>query len=184
MTRPAREDAGFTLIELLLVSAIVGIVVPAIAGVMLIFFRTAFVASTRTDRAHDAGLLASYLQPDLASTRSDPVLNGAGCSSAATISWARQDYVPNGNGTAHAYVAAYAVSAATGSDGPYALRRTYSVDGVAQSTVLIAHNLGTACGAVFSLSNHVLTADVTQSDSSGNAETSVLHFAAAAVGRS
>ena len=184
MTRSATDDGGFTLIELLLVSGIVGVVVPAIAGVMMIFFRTAFVASTRTDRAHDAGLLASYLQPDLASTRADPVLSGAGCSSAATITWARQDYVPNGNGTAHTFVAAYVVSAAAGSDGPYALRRTYSADGVPQSTVVVAHNLDTACGAIFSVTSHVMTVDVTQSDSSGNAETSVLHFAAAVGGRS
>jgi prepilin-type N-terminal cleavage/methylation domain-containing protein len=181
-----REDpeGGFTLIELLLVTAIVGVVVPAIAGVLLVFFRTAYVASVRTDRAHDANLLGSYLPADLASTRTAPTLSGPGCNNSMQLSWSQQNYVPNGDGTADNYVATYAVAPSTGPDGPYVLRRTAALNGGTPTVLVMAHNLDSACSAVFSSSGNVVTVAVTQFDNSGNAETSTVHFSGGTGGRS
>jgi prepilin-type N-terminal cleavage/methylation domain-containing protein len=179
-----REDEGFTLVELLLVVAIMGVVMPAVVGVLLIFFRTAFVASVRTDRAFDANLLAAYLQPDLASTRSAPALSGVGCNSSMVLSWSQQNYLPNGPGTANSFVATYSVVAAASGDGPYLLRRVLQVDGVTTMTNTISHNLDTVCSAVFSSFGTSVVATVTQSDSSGQPTSSVLHFAGSSVGRS
>ncbi len=177
-------DDGFTLIELLLVTAIVALVIPAIAGVMIVFFRTAFVASVRTDRAHDFNLLSAYLQPDLASTRTTPALSGSGCNSAMKLSWTDQAYVPNGNGTTHTYDALYAAVGASGNDGPFALKRTLTVDGVAGPPLTLAHNLAAACSAVFAVSGAQATVAITQSDSSKNAEPLVLQFSGTIGGRS
>lgn len=182
-SRAGDSDSGFTLIELLLVTAIVGLVVPALAGVLLVYLRTAFVASTRSDRAHDSNLLASYLQPDLASIRIPPSLSGTSCMNTAVFTWSEQAYVPNGNGTTHTYVATYAVSAAAGADAPFSLRRTLTVDGTSAGSVPIAHNLDTSCGASFSVNGSKFTATVIQSDASGNAEPSTLKFTGSTGGR-
>lgn len=186
-----QPDDGFTLIELLLVTAIVVVVIPSVTAVLLVYFRTSFVASTRTDRAHDANLLGAYLQPDLASLKPDPtarrasaVASGASCLNSLQLSWWQRNYIPNGSGNEDAYVATYQVAAATGADAPFALQRALTLNGTAVSTVVLQHNLNAACDAVFVVSGSAVTATITQSDSSGNAEPSVLHFSGSTGGRS
>lgn len=179
-----RDDDGFTLIELLLVTAIVAVVLPAIAGVMLIFFRTAFVASVRTDRAHDFNLLSAYLQPDLASTRSGPTLSGSGCNSSMELTWTEQAYVPNGNGVTHTYDVVYAAVAASGNDGPFAIKRTQTIDGVVGNPLTVGHNLDAACSVVFSVSGSQTIVSIAQPDSSKNAEPLTYHFSGTIGGRS
>lgn len=183
MTDP-EDDNGFTLIELLLVTAIVGLVIPAIAGVMVVFFRTSYVASVRTDRAHDFNLVSAYLQPDLASTRNAPTLSGSGCTSMMDLSWTQQDYVPNGNGTTHSYHAVYAAVSASGADGPFALQRTLIVDGVPGKALVLGHNLDAACSAVFAVTGSQATLSMTEPDSSKQAEPSVLRASGNIGGRS
>lgn len=178
------HDEGFTLIELLLAVAIAGVLIPAAALALMVFFETSYSASVRADRSHDDNLLASWLQPDLASTQSTPVLSG-GCSNTLTLSWNQQDYVPNGNGTTQAFVTTYAVVAASGNDGPFVLQRSQTLNGSPSgANVIVAHNLDGACKASFSLSGQQVTATVTQPDNSGRAEASVVHVSGATAVRS
>ncbi|MCW2543668.1 MAG: hypothetical protein JWM40_1220 [Frankiales bacterium] len=178
------EEDGFTLVELLLVVAIMGVIVPALAGIVLVYYRTAFAASVQTDRAFDANLLSAYLQPDLASTRTSPVLSGSGCANTMAVSWAQQNYLPNGNGATDAYVATYTVSPSATGDGPFVLTRTLVVNGVPSGVVRLSHYLDTSCSAVFSTVGTSVVAAVTQSDGSGQLASSVLRFTGSSGGRS
>lgn len=59
----ARDD-GFTLIELVMTIAIVAMIVTALAGVIIVYLRTATSAQTRMNESHDVQLAAAYFQQD------------------------------------------------------------------------------------------------------------------------
>jgi hypothetical protein len=154
--RLPRGDDGFTLPDVLMALAITAILVPALAGGIIVFYRAAFAASARGDQAHDANLVASYLQPDLASAET-AAATGTSCpgggSSGITLSWSQPSALPNGAPPVYAhFTAAYSAVAVATTDGPYILRRTYTAGGGSSSQV-IAHNLTDACAAIFDLSH-------------------------------
>jgi prepilin-type N-terminal cleavage/methylation domain-containing protein len=172
MTRRRTDDGGFTLIELLLVIGIMGVVIPAIAGAMLIYFRTAFSASVRTDRAHDANLSAAYWQPDLASATQASAAGA--CSNVLTLSWTQPHPLPNGDaGTPDVFAVTYAMA---GSGNDFSLTRTLALNGVGQPSQVVVHAIAAACDTTFAVSGPQVTATVVQADASGSAEQSTLRL--------
>lgn len=61
------DDAGFTLVELVVTVAILGIVVTALAGVVLSYLRTTVDTNARLTESHDVQFAAAYWQRDVAS---------------------------------------------------------------------------------------------------------------------
>lgn len=179
------QDSGFTLVELLITVAIVGVIVPALGSVMLVFFQTADVASVRTDRAHDANLFSTYLQPDLASASSVTVAGS--CSNSLTLDWSEAHPLPNGSSSpATTYSAAYTVEAVAGSAGPFVLRRTQQTDGSPVGTQVVMHNLENACDVTFARSGTpaLVTVLATPGDASDRAESAPLKLSGVVGGRS
>jgi prepilin-type N-terminal cleavage/methylation domain-containing protein len=173
MTNRPTDDRGFTLVELLLVIAIMGVVIPAIAGAMLIYFRTAFSASVRTDRAHDANLSSAYWQPDLASATQATAV-GAPCGNVLNLSWTQPHPLPNGDaGTPDAFAVTYAM---TGSGNDFSLTRTLALNGVGQPSQVVIHGIAAACDTTFVVNGTLVTATVVQADASGSAEPSTLRL--------
>jgi prepilin-type N-terminal cleavage/methylation domain-containing protein len=169
-----REDDGFTLVELLMVVAIMGVVIPAFAFVMIVYFRSAFAASVRTDRANDANTASAYLQPDFASSKTATV--GGACQNTLTMTWTQDNPLPNGDdGTPDDYSVVYVVQP-TAVDGPYKLLRTLTVNHSSAGSQTVLHGLASSCDVTFTRSAGHLTVAVSQADPSGTAEVSTLRM--------
>ena len=64
-----RSEAGVTLIELLVAVVISGIIVSAIAGSIIVGFKTTDKTTTRLAESHDTQLVANYFPSDVSSAR-------------------------------------------------------------------------------------------------------------------
>lgn len=67
MLKRSQSDEGFTLIELVMTVAIVGIIVVALAGVVLQYLRTSTETSTRLNESTDQQFISAYWQQDVSS---------------------------------------------------------------------------------------------------------------------
>jgi prepilin-type N-terminal cleavage/methylation domain-containing protein len=173
MRRPAARSDGFTLVELLVVMAIGSLVVPAIAMALVVYSRTAFVASTRADRAHASQSLAATLQADLASATEDPTANRQPCDP-LTLQWMQPNPQVNGvAGTPTTYLTTYTTVAKSGSDGPFVLQRTLTVTGASPVTTTVAYNLPSACAATFSRVGDSMTATISFSSTGDGVESTI-----------
>jgi prepilin-type N-terminal cleavage/methylation domain-containing protein len=61
------DDGGFTLIELVITISIVGIIVVALAGVVLQYFKVSTTTQTRLDESTDQQFVSAYWQQDVSS---------------------------------------------------------------------------------------------------------------------
>jgi len=62
-----RDDRGVTLIELVMTVSIIGVVVVALTGVMLAYFRNTADTQARLTESHDVQFAAAYWQRDVSS---------------------------------------------------------------------------------------------------------------------
>lgn len=67
MLSPERREDGFTLVELVMTVAIVGIIVVALAGVVLQYLATSTQTSTRLNESTDQQFISAYWQQDVSS---------------------------------------------------------------------------------------------------------------------
>jgi prepilin-type N-terminal cleavage/methylation domain-containing protein len=65
--RRRRDEDGFTLVELVVTVAILGIIVSALAGVVLAYLRTTVDSQARMTESHDVQFVSAYWQRDVAS---------------------------------------------------------------------------------------------------------------------
>lgn len=79
--RMMRRENGVTLIELLIAIAILGVLISALAGSIIVGLRTTDDTQRRMSESHDAQFLTTYLVPDVQSaeaiTTSTPACGGS-----------------------------------------------------------------------------------------------------------
>src|SRR4026209_1062589 len=77
-------DDGFTLVELMVGMVITVIIFGAIAGAMIVSFRTTDVTQQRMSESHDAQISSAYLANDVQSAAAVQLGSGGDCSGAPT----------------------------------------------------------------------------------------------------
>jgi prepilin-type N-terminal cleavage/methylation domain-containing protein len=156
--RARSDEGGFTLIELLVASVVIGILFSAIGGAIMLWFGTSQATTNRLALSHDSQLVSAYLIPDLTNGPSTLTTQSAGalCPSSfseLTLTW-------NDAATGTPYKTDYTV--APTSSGAV-MSRTVTVNGVAQPSVTVVHNLKSTCGAVLTTSGSARTLTLTTS---------------------
>lgn len=86
-------DNGFTLVELVLTVAIIGIIVPALVGVVFEYLRTGNETSTRLNESTDQQFVSAYWQQDVSSLGGH-TLSGSTVTSDPSA-WTASDTVPS-----------------------------------------------------------------------------------------
>lgn len=165
-----RRDQGFTLVELLISISILTIILGSISTSLIVFLKTGAETSRRDDHSAGAGLLASYLDRDLASAESSSGVGPSACSGVTgtvrlILRWVEFDATPAFPTpvVGAAYESAYAVDndpapGLVGSGQRTRLRRFACEVGGPTTTTLLVDNLGPA-GNDFSASTTGTCAD-------------------------
>lgn len=151
-----RKDQGFTLIELLISISILTIIVGSISTSLIVFLKTGAETSRRDDHSAGAGLLASYLDRDLASAESTSGIGPSACSGVTgtvrlVLRWVEFTATPAlpTPAVGATFESAYAVDndpepGLVGSGTRTRLRRFACEVGGPTTTTLLIGNLGTA----------------------------------------
>lgn len=174
--RAGNEPSGFSLVELLIVMAILSVVLVGLGGVLIAGVRNQAGVAERMNYSHNANLLATYLNADLASADVAPMVESAPCSSESQklqLRWSETQPDPNGNtsGRSSTFTATYSVanvSAVTGSP-DLVLQRTFTTSGLAGSstnTTIVVHGLSVERDVCTSLVAGVLDVKVAQGGTS------------------
>lgn len=138
MTR--RGDAGFTLVELLVTVAILGIVVPVLAGVFFNGTRLASATSATLTASHNRQMLASVFTTDVQDAASNDTAAGctvAGDTVVTHLSW--NDVSPSGATSPRDVT--YVLATVAGDQ--QLIRRECSAGG-APSSVVVGHGVTAA----------------------------------------
>ena len=156
MTNAGRDD-GFTLIELLIGIVMTGIILSSLTASFLVFYANGSYVSGRDDHSAGAEILASYLDADLASANSAPVIgSGTGCSTARTLftlSWSEYqkgslaDSEPVAGTGSDTYKVVYQILPDTDYTARCAIKRLYynpSTAATPSKTNVVARNIGSA----------------------------------------
>ncbi|KRC56960.1 MULTISPECIES: type II secretion system protein J [unclassified Nocardioides] len=173
------EDGGFTLPEVVIVIAIMSVILVALTGVLISYFRTTVDAESRMTESNDVQFAAAYWQRDVASigvrsayntaTKTFPLAQSVnvspGCTlptgtTLVTLAWTEytSDVSTNvGEIVTVSYVA-------TGASAPYELVRVRCTGTTVDSKVEVAHNLSMV---------QVATCDVACSGTGNNVPTVV-----------
>lgn len=160
-TSGRRDDAGFTLIELVVTVAILGIVVTALAGVVLSYLRTTVDTNARLTESHDVQFAAAYWQRDVASigvrsttydpdetVHSYPLLSSVGLAPAcslpagtpvATLAWTQ--YAVTDPDHPATVTVSYVADQAQPPGGTWTLTRVRCTGAQVDNTVKVADNL-------------------------------------------
>ena len=174
MNNSARRDSdtGFTLVELLVVMSILSLVLVALGGVVIASVRSQAGVSDRMNYSHNANLLDTYLNADLASSNTAPTVEASACSSASVklqLAWSETQPLPNGStsGRTSNFAVAYGIVDLSASAGisVWVLQRTYTTSGLvgARSTVSnLVHDLSGPTGGCVDLVAGVLRFRVSQ----------------------
>ncbi|GEB12878.1 prepilin-type N-terminal cleavage/methylation domain-containing protein [Pimelobacter simplex] len=153
--RSAAGDGGFTLIELVITVAIMGIIVTALTGVVISYFKTTVDTQARMTESQDVQFAAAYWQRDVASigvraydapSKSFPLQQSVNVSPSCTlpsgttvVTLAWSEYVsPDSTVTPPKITVSY-VARAVG--GAYELVRIRCSGSAVDSTVRVAHSL-------------------------------------------
>lgn len=109
------RDAGFTLVELLVAVTLLGLVLPAVAGVLFVAIRTAAASKVRLDESGDLVRAATYFGDDVQGAQG--VTTGGtprcGTDGAAVVEFAGQDFTDDSTLTVTTTVVTYAVRTVT-----------------------------------------------------------------------
>ena len=128
-----REERGFTLVEILISMAILGILITAVGGALIVSLRTTEATKARLSQSHDVQIASAYVANDVQSASSVDVPGSTSNCSAAFTTLVTFTY-----GTAGHPTAVYECGTAT--NGETQIRRTFN-NGTA---IVIAHFAGTS----------------------------------------
>ncbi|MFC7502841.1 type II secretion system protein J [Nocardioides sp. GCM10030258] len=181
-----RADSGFTLIELLITVAIMGVIISALAGVVISYFRNIADTQSRLTESQDVQFAATYWQRDVASmgvriydetTKTFPLQDSINTTPACalpagdvvvTLAWSEftsLDSTDNGEVVTVSYVA-------TGASAPYELVRVRCTESTIDSSVEVAHSLteppNATCVPACSGTPEVVDLDLSVLDPDGN----------------
>jgi prepilin-type N-terminal cleavage/methylation domain-containing protein len=181
VSRIVRSEHGVTLVELLLAMVVVGTIVAAVAGGVVVGLRTTHATQDRVTHSHDRQMASAYFVNDVQSARTvsyeiGPTLDliGSLCTvnvpgPTFAISFAWDD-------GATKKLAAYLLQPVAG-EPRQQMKRLYCENGSLRSTVMVAHSLidesrGTAarvrCPPAPSCSSQPSTVTMTLTDANGD----------------
>jgi prepilin-type N-terminal cleavage/methylation domain-containing protein len=128
-----REERGFTLVEILISMAILGILIAAVGGALIVSLRTSDATKARLSQSHDVQIASAYVANDVQSASSVDVPGSTSNCSAAFTTLVTFTYGTTGHPTA-------VYECGTATNGETQIRRTFN----SGTPIVIAHFAGTA----------------------------------------
>ena len=128
-----REERGFTLVEILISTVILGILISAIGGALIVSLKTSKATQQRFAQSHDVQIASAYVANDVQSASSINVAPSTGNCSGASVDLVTFTYSMTGHPTA-------VYRCGTASNGETQVTRTFN----GGPPIVIAHFAGAA----------------------------------------